>query len=384
MTRRINKILEFVFNYMLLGVKALLAFLVVIYQTLFWSYIYFVIDLIVSFYQKFQEDKDRDLSNASFDKLTHSSKELSTKLEKMSATQQRYERERKIKEDSLRLLNKLISEGLIREKDLLSLSGTSNYFQLFVYSASLTKLAKSLNLERPQRLYPTFLEKLGFVRMGKNSSFFLINKNRFKDNRLKNIRELKRFLLYHFSKIRNQEWKDFLSQVKEVDKKEYSRQITRSYKEWGYLKYNFLLTETNMNPTNIGFVNNEFVGLGSVANSKNINSQILEKTDNEGRIELTKELKIKIRKIIEKLDISLLLEGITKEDKDSIDLKQDIIKSNLGIEKVIDFDQVNIKDLIKELINIGLNKRKAKKIAIQILETTESYKKALSELNISL
>ena len=376
--------LQFVFNYLLLGVKALLAFLVVVHQTLFWSYIYFIIDLLVSFYQKFREEKDKDLSNASLDKLTYSSKELSIKLEKMSVTQQRYEKERKIKENSLRLLNKLISEGLIREKDLLSLSGTSNYFQLFVYSASLAKLAKSLNLENPHRLYPNFLEKLGFVRMGKNYSFFLINKNRLTDNELKNIKELKRFLLYHFSKIRNQEWKNFLSQVKEMDKKEYSRLIIRDYKEKGYLKYNFLLTETNMNPTNIGFVNNEFIGLGSAANNENINSQILEKTNNDGQIELTKELKIKIRKIIEKLDISLLLEGITKEDKDSIDLKQDIIKSNLGIDKVIDFYKVSIKDLIQELVNIGFKRKRSKKIAIQILETTKTYQKALLELNISI
>lgn len=381
-----NKRLEIpkqIFEYLLLGIKALLAFLTVLFGAIILSYAYFVIDLIATFYKKYQEDSDRDLSIENFEKLKSSSKKFRRNLDQMAKSQQKYERERKIKEDSLKFLNRLIAEGLIREKDLLSFTRASEYFQLFVYSASLNKLANSLAIERPPRQYPLFLEKLGFVRLGKNSTFFLINKNRLENEKLKNIKEMKKFLTYHLSKVRRREWNDFLKRVKEVNRKEFLRLKSKDYKRWKLLKYNFLLTETNMNPTNIGFVDGEYMGLGVVSRNEAINSQILERSK-LGRIEIDKQLKVKIRKIIEKLDISLLLDGIAKADRDVVDLRQDIIKKNIGIENVIDFHKVNVIDFVSELVGIGLEKKKSSKIAKQIIKTTQVYKNALTELNITI
>ncbi|MEN8253089.1 MAG: hypothetical protein ABFQ62_01795 [Patescibacteria group bacterium] len=138
-----------------------------------------------------------------------------------------------------------------------------------------------------------------------------------------------------------------------------------------------------MNPTNIGFVDGDYVGLGTVSRDESIGSQILEKSS-AGRIEIDKRLKVKIRKIMEKLDISLLLDGITKADRDTIDLKQDIIKKNLETENVIDLHKVNVSDLGDELSKIGLDEEKAGKIAQQIIQTTGVYKNALTELSITI
>lgn len=369
--------------YPLLGIKALLLFLTNIYDTLIFFYAYFVLDVISTIYKQYKEDSDRDLSIESFKKLETSSKKWQRKFDMMAESQEKFEQEREIKENSLKFLNKLIAEGLIREKDLLSFTRATSYFQLFVYSASLSKPAKSADIERPQRQYPLFLEKLGFVRLGKNQALFLVNKNRLEKEELKNIKEMKKFLTYHFSKIRKSEWNDFLEKVKNVNKKEFSRLKSKNYKEWGYLKYNFLLTETSMNPTNIGFVDREYMGLGVVSRNEAIISQILEKPK-LGRIEIDKQLKVKIRKIIEKLDISLLLDGITKADKDIVDLKQDIVKENLEIENVIDFHKANVGDLASELFGIGLDKKKSNKVAKQIIKTTKVYKNALTELNIAI
>lgn len=381
MNRKRVEIMRALLEYPLWGAKALLAFLSAIFGTLFYFYIYFLIDLFTSLYKKLQEDSDRDLAVEHFE----TSKKLQKDFDKIARSQQKYEREREIKKDSLKFLNKLIAEGLIREKDLLSFTRASDFFLLFVYSASLTKLAGSLNIQRPQRQYPPFLEKLGFVRLGKVSTFFLINKNRLEgeNEKLKNIKEMKIFLKNQLGKIRKKEWNDFTEQVKEVNKKEYSRLKSKNYKDWGYLKYNFLLTETTMNPTNIGFIDDEYMGLGIVSREQAINSQILEKSK-PGRIEIDKQLKVKIRKIIRKLDISLLLDRVTKADKDIINLKQDIIKGNLEIEYVIDFYKINVVDLASELVGIGLDKKKSKKIAKQIIKTTKIYKNALTELNITI
>lgn len=378
-----KKFLKTLFEYALWGAKGLLAFLVILFSNIALSYVYFMVDLVASLYQKYQDDNDLDLSLENFQEIKNSSRQLQKKFDIMAISQERYEKDREIKENSLKLLNKLISEGLIREKDLLSLAGTSDYFQLFVYSSSLRKLANSLGLENLDRQYPIFLEHLGFARLGKNSSSFIINKNNLQNKQLKDIKEMKKFLVYHFSKIRSSEWKSFLKHVEVKNKKEFLKLRDGGYKQRGYLKYNFLITETNMNPTNIGFVDNDYIGLGDVSRSKFINSQILEK-NKLGKIEVGRKLKIKIKKIINKLDISLLLDGVTKENKDLVDLKQDIIKKDLQVENVIDFYKINTKDLSTELVKIGMDKRKTTKIAKTIINTTQTYKSALQELNIDI
>ncbi len=375
--------LKVISEYALLGTKLSLAFIAAIFNTILASYVYFAIDLIHSFYQKYNDDKNSDLTIDNLEKLKRSSGKLQKDFDQMATTQQKYEREREIKENSLKLLNKLIAEGLIRERDLLSLAGSSGYFQLFIYSAPLRRIAKSLDLETPVRQYPKFLEALGFARLGRNSTFFLINKNRLKSDRLKQIINMKKFLIYHLSKIRQKEWSDFLQIVKEKNKKEYQRLNKKGYIDWGYLKYNFLITETNMNPTNVGMVDDEYIGLGPVADNEQISGQILEKS-NERHIELNRELKVKIRKIIEKLDVTILLDGVPHTDKDIIVMKQDILKKNLNIVNIIELHKVNKKDLIQTLISMKVTKDHAPKIAAQLVDTTTVYQNALTELNITI
>lgn len=371
-----------VLGYLLTGSKILIAFAVVLYQTVALSFVYFLVDILSAFYKHHQEDKDRDLSNDNFEKLKSTSSRLQQNFDKLAKSQQKYEQDRELKDSSLKLLNKLIAEGLIRGKDLLQLSGSSGYYQLFVYSASLNRLAKPLGLSE-KRQYPIFLESLGFARMGKASTLFIINKDRLENKRLQQIKNMKQFLSYHFSRIRKQEWSDFLGEVKKKDISTFRKLNQRTYIQWGHLKYNYLLTETNMNPTNIGFVDGEYLGLGVVATNSSIMSQILEKAAT-GKINVNEQLKVKIRAIIEKLDITLLLEGIEKQYKDLIDLKQDIIKQNMSVENVIEFHKSNKDDLTKVLVDLGVEEKKSQEIAEQIISTTNVYKKALEELNIQL
>ncbi|MEN8252934.1 MAG: hypothetical protein ABFQ62_00980 [Patescibacteria group bacterium] len=148
MSNKKPKILKPLLEYLLLGIKALLAFSAVLFKTLNIFYAYFVLDIVTTFYGKYQADIDRNLSTEDFGKLKDSSDKLQKKFDKMAKSQEKYEKEREIKENSLKLLNKLIAEGLIREKDLLSFTSKSDYFQLFVYSASLNKIARPI-VKRP-------------------------------------------------------------------------------------------------------------------------------------------------------------------------------------------------------------------------------------------
>ncbi len=378
-----KKALEILTKYSLFGIKPLLAFSSLLYKDSLLFFLYFLADVGNSFYQGYENDKNQDLSIENFEELKKGNKELKANYEKMAEVQMEYETDRKKKETSLGFLNKLVSDGLIREKDLLALAGTTGFYQLFVYSASLDRQVRSLGLERLIRQYPIFLVNLGFVRLGKNSTLFLINKNNLKDENLKNINELKRFLSFHFSLLRNKEWNEFLRKVKEKNLEGYNKLKKKSYKDWGYLKYNFLLTETNMNPTNIGFVDGERMGLGTAVNRNEIYSQILNRTKSN-KIEITKELKVKIKRVFEKQDISILLEGAKQKDRDSVDISQDIIKENLSVENIIDFYKVNESDLQEQLKKIGFTKVRSVNLAKQIISKAKEYKNALDELRINI
>lgn len=370
-------------DYNLLGIKALLAFSVALFQIPFVIFAYFVIDLINAFYEKYQKDQSEDLSDEKITSIQSITAQTQEDLDKIANEQKEFYANIMTKQKSLTLLNKLISESLVREKDLLSLTGTAGYYQLFVYSSSLARVAKGLGIDSANRMYPTFLEELGFARLGQSAPFFIINKNNLKEKKLTDIREFKKFLNYHFSKIREKEWQAFLGAIESVNKSKYDKLKDRGYKDLGLLKINYLITETNMNVTNIGFVDGDRMGLGKVSNSEKINQQILEGS----RIrttKLSKELKVRIKKVIDKQDMSLLLDGVSKKERDLIDQNQDQLREKMGIETVLDFSKISPSDLAKELKSIGLSKKKSEEASVAVVSQAIDYKQALEELRINI
>jgi len=374
-----------ILDYGLLGFRVLLAFITVVSQTIYLAYLYFIIDLIQSFYQKYQESKHQDLSDEKLGVITETTSQTREGLDKMAREQKEYFADRAEKQKALGLLNKLLAESEVREKDLLALTSTSGYFMLFVYSASLGRLVKSLTISdpktQPNRIYPVFLKELGFARLGKRSSCFLINKNNLKEEKLKDIKEFKKFLMYHFNKIRDKEWIGFLSWIKNINKIQYKKFKEFDYREHGYLMINFLLTQTNMNVTNIGFVSGDRLGLGEVASNKDINRQIFSgayASENANE----EDLRIRIKKVISKQDVSLLLHGIALATKALIASEQDSIKENLSIRSVLGFSAVNQVDLQNELIRIGV-KNEVESTATAIIARAQEYQTALTNLQIN-
>ena len=387
MKRYIDKITNAVMDYGLLGTKILLAFISVVYQTVLFAYLYFAMDLIYSFINKFREDKRQDLSDAKIDTISQTSKETKKDLDRLAREQEEYFADRAEKQKSLSLLNKLLTESEVREKDLLALTSTSGYYILFVYSASLGRLVRSMNIPefktQPNRVYPEFLKGLGFARLGKRSTCFLINKSNLKEERLKDIKEFKKFLMYHFDKIRDKEWRTFLIRLKETSKTKYNKLRNIDYRKQGYLKINFLLTQTNMNVTNIGFVSGDRLGLGSVASNNDINRQIFSGINLSEDIN-EEELKIRIKKVISKQDVSFLLNGVEQASKLLITSEQDSIKENLNLRSVLGFSTVNQEDLRNELIRVGLGTNEAELTAAAIITKAQEYESALDNLQINL
>ncbi len=378
-----KEIKKIIVEYNLLGIKGVITLCVALFQLPLLVFVYFVVDLFNTFYEKFQKDKAKDLSDEKIDIIHTITAESKEDLDKIAREQIEFYADIRTKQKSLTLLNKLISESLIREKDLLSLTGTSGFYQLFMYSSPLARIAKSLGVGTPNRLYPIFLEELGFARLGQNSPFFIINKNNLKESRLIDIKEFKKFLNYHFSRIRGTEWDSFLETIKTVNQSKYETLKGKGYKSLGVLKMNYLLTETNMNITNVGFVDDDRMGLGNVTNSEKINQQILEGSKiNAARI--NKDLKIKIKKIIDKQDVTLLLDGVPKKTKLTIDQAQDSLRDKFSVDNILDFSNVNPSDLSKELKLLGLTKKVSDGVSTLMVSKAIEYKQALLELRINI
>lgn len=374
-------------EYLLYGAKVPLFLVWTFFQLAFAIFIYALLDLAFFFINKYFSDKEKDLSDSKQDELIRGQKALRD-FEKEKVEQNEYYREQlETKVSALKLLNRLINEGLIRGKDLLSLAGTADYYQLFVYSVPASQLMRSINEEDrvypPKRRYPVFLQELGFARLGQSSSFFLINKGTLKDKKLRNPKAFKKFLNYHFIKIQKEEWGEFIEMLKIKYPDLYKKYKNKTHKEARVLQINYLLTETTMNATNIIQVDNENIGLARVEDNERVNEQIL-KEMNLKRVNLEDEIKIRIKKVVEKLDISFLLDGVHSKSKNKVDAGQDQIKDHFGLQSVVGLFKVNENELVEQLKAITFSTKKAKEIAPLLIENARIYHEALEELGINL
>jgi len=383
-TKQIKRLIE----YVLYGIKGLIVLVGSILQAPVISVLaYFLAELTHNFASKYFSDQEKDLSDEKQEEVLTSQRGLKSDFDKLRKEQEEYNQKSKeleAKTGALKLLNRLINEGLIRGKDLLSLAGSADYYQLFIYSVPATQLLRGEEeKERIGRRYPLFLQKLGFVRLGKNSSFYLINKNTLKNKKLKEAKEFKKFLDYHLSKIKAEEWSDCLEMMKEKYPKLYEKFKDKTYKEARVLQINYLLTESNINATNIGYVDGDNIGLARVEENEKVIQQIL-KGFNFSTKKVDEDVRVRIKKVMEKLDILFLVEGIKKADKQVLILSQDSLKEFFVINSVVEFYKVNKEDLITQLKKGGFSKKKAGQIAELVITSATTYHQALEELGVNL
>ncbi len=373
-----------IFEYGFLGVKLLAAFLYAAFEVFTLAIGYFIVDFLHSFYEKYDSDKKSDLSNKKQDDIL---KDINNNYETLKKEQNEHFKKTEKTKKSLALLNKLLSNSEIRQSELLKMTNSSGFYQIFVYSSSLGRLNKELSkkfnfeMQPPKRIYPVFLKDLGFARMGKVSSMFLINRKNIEGKMSTDIRILKKFLMYHFSKIRKKEWQEYLKELKVKNLNAFLSIKNNDYKE--YLLINFLLTESNMNITNIGYVDYEKIGLADVRSNEEINKQILLGAEILNNDDLN-NLKVKIKKIIDKQDLSLLLKGVEQKYKDLILSNQDDILKKLKIKKILEISNVNENDLINEIIKLNIDEDKSKEISDIVFDTANKFSDALSDLNVNL
>src|SRR5258706_14427950 len=96
-----KSILKTAVEYPLLGFKILFGVLILIFNSIPLFFVYFLLDLFSTLYQKFQDDQQQDLSNDNFEQIKKTSKKIQADYEKMAEVQIAAETDRKKKETSL-------------------------------------------------------------------------------------------------------------------------------------------------------------------------------------------------------------------------------------------------------------------------------------------
>ena len=178
-----------------------------------------IIDIIFKLNDKYKSKrKEEQLKKENEEKDKQQSESLES-IQKGLDEQKKFNFDYKEKnEKSLKILNKFFSESLLNENDILKLAKSSQYYILYVYSWPFKyKIKKDKN--KINRQYPIFLKDIGFIRMGLQASFFIINKDKLKQKELHNIVEFKKYLNKNFERIRKKEFDLYLKNIKGQDKK---------------------------------------------------------------------------------------------------------------------------------------------------------------------
>ena len=289
---------------------------------------------------------------------------------------------REKKEKSLKVLNRFISESLLNEKDILKLAKSAQYYILYVYSWPFRKfkINEGEYYEfKTKRQYPLFLEQLGFIRMGVSSPLFIMNKNKLKEKRFREISEFKEFLNRSFRLIRKEEFSLYTNEVGQLDKELYLKYLKNGPDK--YLKINFLLLENIIHSGNLGLVNGDFIGLNNKKAKGNLAQEILGSIQLK-EIHLDKNIKIKIKGYFRKQDFDILLPDVDLKTRNLISGKRDKIKKDWGVSNIMEISQKSLEDIETVLSNIKV--KDFKEIASLMKDEATTYREAFDDLGISI
>ena len=112
-----------------------------------------------------------------------SSKDQSQLLEKMHEQKQLLVNLKEEKKTSINLLNNLINNGVIEQEEILRHIQSSDVYCLFCFPTTIRplRIGSGENEEQynfGQRIYPIFLQEMGFVRVNKYSTVFITTPRR--------------------------------------------------------------------------------------------------------------------------------------------------------------------------------------------------------------
>jgi|SRR3989339_1708536 len=282
------------------------------------------------------------------------------------------------KEVSLNLLNRLINKGLIDREEINKPFDNSEIFALYCFPTThQIKRDNQVVHHIGNRIYPEFLQSLGFIRLHGIGLFYVISKERLAKE-LQSTFELKRYILDKVNEIIKREWAEYLDSIKNNRSKyvrsKYQQISSLDYKD--VLKFNILLMNTDISENNIGYLNNKR------AFSNEFNNYLKQQVD-LNKINIEKSVKGKIINFVNSISFELFFFEEKKADLDKLKKEEQQIKNNLKIDKWADYLNKNDSDIAIEISKAGFLQIKSLEYARLLKQRVKEYTEALRELRIS-
>jgi hypothetical protein len=269
----------------------------------------------------------------------------------------------------MNLVARLMERGLISETDVVKHLEGMDAFILYCYPNPLPAPDRNDIL---RRLYPTFLQSIGFVRMGKRSTFFIITTNRL-TKRLQNPDALKRWLTTALKGLLQEEWNTKLAKLKAKKRSA----LYERYKDDDYSKHlsmNILIFKTKLGGGNVGIINKNILPSEF---TKLIGTDIA-----LDKIKMGEETKIAVKKFVFDSSFQLFFAEIPQDDLKKILKLEPKLKQQLVINSFIDYNEKSADD-IKDVFKTTLDENKALEYANLLKAKANEYTEALKEMGVS-
>ena len=269
----------------------------------------------------------------------------------------------------MNLVARLMERGLISQDDIVKHLEGMDAFILYCY-ANPSPAPDKKNILR--RLYPTFLQSIGFVRMGKRSTFFIITTNRL-TKRLQNPDVLKWWLIGVLKGQLEEEWKGKLANLRTKKR----TTLYEKYKNDNFSKHlsmNILIFKTKLGGGNIGIINKNILPSEF--------TKLIGKDISLGKIKMGEETKIAVKKFVLDSSFQLFFTEIPQEDLRKLAKLEPKLKQQLTINSFVDYNEKSVDD-IKRVFKTALDQGKALEYANLLKRKAADYTEALKELGVN-
>lgn len=326
----------------------------------------------------------REYQNRKYDRIVTTNAKLSDSLA-TSAEQLNHVTEiLQSKEGHITILNRLIKEGAVSKDELIKKLKSFPIYQVICYakpypSFQMKKGTKKEKIKLPdelKRLYPSFLEDRGFVRVGKRGVVFITTNVRLSGSLL-GLGNLVRFLEDNIDDVLRKEWDWFISVLlkKALKSKKYKAYFEK-YKDAVYSDFmgiKIMVTET----VSAHFIQRDLPVEIPVTY---LDRLFLEQINLK---KLIKPLyKLQVRDIINTTSISYLVTGMNRDEIDSLEKEEASLREILGVENIFDYRKIPLERLKEEMLNY-FSEEKAHLVSKSITEGANRLYKAFVELDLA-
>ena len=276
--------------------------------------------------------------------------------------------------DALALLTNLLDNGVIDDDETYQHMSSRD---VFTVNCSPTGYPERLP-DIPLRKYPQYLESLGFVRMGRRSTHFVISSDRLSPE-LRNVVALRQFLTNKVTGVLRREWKEYMHAFKRAaagDKK-----LTKLYRKClqrrtsDRLAMSVLVLRAPLNGKSIGVINYN-------VHNRQFRELLAEMLDVQ-QLRLSAPTKAKVKHYLTDASIGLVFQHLPLGERRRLLAGESAIKRTLNISSLFDYLERADADISSAFAR-HVPAQHARRYANDLKKGVAMYRDAMRQLGVGL